>query len=269
MKRILKYWLAVILLGGAAFLIRKCYYSVKEVVLGYQDNVRAVACLYEAMTFKNCLRIDTTEHHVLCIGNSITLHGPMSKVAGADPAWTGNWGMCASLPDSDYVHRLEKKFKSINSKSDITIAHMADWEADQSLSMDSFLKEKIKGKDIIIIRLGENVREKSRYEKGFADLVRYCKNYTSNIIIAGNYWRNSTTESYMIRAARENNIPYVPLYWIMDLYKEKVMFHVGDTIYNMERKPYTIKTDFITTHPNDYGMRLIAEAIWRSIIVEE
>lgn len=150
MKKIFKYILPIIILG-AIFLCRKGYYAINRIAVDYQDNKQAIACLYEAMTFKNYLRIDTTEHHVLCIGNSITLHGPMSKVAGADPAWTGNWGMCASMPDSDYVHRLEAKFKTINSKSDITIAHMADWEADLSLSIDSFLKDKIKGKDIIII----------------------------------------------------------------------------------------------------------------------
>ena len=43
------------------------------------------------------------------------------------------------------------------------------------------------------------------------------------------------------------------------------MAHVGDTIYNINNQPYTIKTDFIITHPNDEGMRMIADAIFNNI----
>lgn len=238
-------------------------------LLIYNDNRRAVLNMYEAYTFKNYLKIDTTAHHVLCIGNSITLHGPLAKVVGADSLWTGRWGMCASKPDSDYVHRLEVYFKKINPKSDISVAHMADWEGNLTLPIDSFLCDKIKGKDIIIIRLGENVSRSDLFEDALGKLISYCKSFTNNIIITGNYWRNSYTETFLIKAARENHYPYVPLFWIMDLYKDKVMFHIGDTIYDTNMKPYTIKSDFITTHPNDYGMRLIAEAIWGAIIVDK
>lgn len=246
-----------------------CLRGINSIVNIYQDNKRSVASMYEALSFKHYLRIDTTAQHVLCIGNSITLHGPLSTVTGADTTWVGNWGMCASLPDSDYVHRLEKRFKAINPQSEVEVAHMADWENNFSLPIDSFLKDKITGKDIVIIRLGENVSKVSEFGEAYARLVNYCIGYTRKIIVTGNYWHNSQSEQYMISVARENCLPYVPLSWIMDLYKEKVMPHVGDTIFDIDRMPYTIKTDFITTHPNDYGMRLIADAIWESIVVEE
>lgn len=265
MKRVLKCILLLIILGGGIFV---GYKVVRKMYLQYLDNKRSVACLYEALSFRNYLKIDTTAHHILCIGNSITLHGPSSKVVGSDSLWTGRWGMCASLPDSDYVHRLEVKFKSINPNSDISIVHMADWEANLSLPIESFLKDQIHNKDIVIVRLGENVSNAEEYEQGYANLVSYLLKFTKNIIITGNYWHNSQTESYMIKTARENHLPYVPLSWIMDLYRDKVMFHVGDTIYNTQMKPYTIKSDFITTHPNDYGMKLIADAIWEAISVE-
>lgn len=43
------------------------------------------------------------------------------------------------------------------------------------------------------------------------------------------------------------------------------MFHVGDTIYNVKGEPYPIKTDFIITHPNDEGMKMIADEIFKKI----
>lgn len=42
-------------------------------------------------------------------------------------------------------------------------------------------------------------------------------------------------------------------------------YNVGDTIYNIEGKPYIIKTDFIVTHPNDEGMRIIANEIFKNL----
>ena len=51
-------------------------------------------------------------------------------------------------------------------------------------------------------------------------------------MVAGAYWKLPKIEESMVRVARENNLKYVPLFWIFDLYKDEVMFHVGDTIYN-------------------------------------
>ena len=48
-------------------------------------------------------------------------------------------------------------------------------------------------------------------------------------------------------------------------YEEEVKAHVGDTIYNINGNPYPIKTDFIITHPNDKGMKMIADEIYKNI----
>lgn len=42
---------------------------------------------------------------------------------------------------------------------------------------------------------------------------------------------------------------------------------VYDTIYNIKGKPYTIKTDFIITHPNNNGMKMIADEIFKKIML--
>ena len=85
------------------------------------------------------------------------------------------------------------------------------------------------------------------------------------MIVAGAYWKAPKKEVAMIRVAREKNLKYVPLFWIYELYEDEVKAHVGDTIYNIKGKPYPIKTDFIITHPNDNGMKMIADEIYKKI----
>lgn len=241
------------------------YKLYKKVYLFTHTTNEAIASLYEAYQITDTARIDTFEHHVLCLGNSITLHTLGRTRPGASPFWEGHWGMCASRPDSDYVHRLKTKLRKYNKKTTVTGINIAVWENNLKCNKDSLFGRYMKGKDFIIVKVGENVRDDVLFDVEFPKLISYCMNYTHNIIIAGSYWRNVHHEETMIRTAREYHIPYVSLFWIFDLYKKNVQFHVGDTIYNVKGQPYTIKTNFITTHPNDYGMKLIADAIYRKI----
>ena len=121
-------------------------------------------------------------------------------------------------------------------------------------------KKKCLNKDLIVIRLGENVHDKELFKTRILDLVNVCKKYTSNVIITGCFWKNDSKERSIIHAARTNDLTYVPLYWIDNLYN--VRPQIGDTLYDINKKPYVITQDFIITHPNDEGMQMIAETIW-------
>ena len=210
-------------------------------------------------------RPDTVEHHVLCLGNSITLHHPMSTIPGADPLWRGDWGMCASRPDNDYVHQLETMFQLTNPCSTVTGVNIAPFERNFSLSLDSLIGPLCQGKDIIVLKIGENVVNCEGYYEAFNYLVDYCLRYTPGVYIVGSYWKNLQKERAMVAVAREHHLPYIPLFWISELYSDKVQFAVGDTIYDTNGSPYPIVNDFFISHPNDQGMRMIADAIYRRI----
>ena len=103
------------------------------------------------------------------------------------------------------------------------------------------------------------------FKMAFRDLVDYCFQYTNNIIIADLYWRSPVKEQAMLSVAREYELPYVPLFWIYANYYEEVQPHVGDSVYDRHGNPFLVPTEFICTHLNDEGMKMIVEAIWRKV----
>ena len=231
----------------------------------FDSDKLMIASLYEAYNIGQKERIDSAEHHILFLGNSITHHAPASTIPGADPFWEGDWGMCASRKDSDYVRRIEARLHLLNPKTTVEEKNIAEYENDFSINLDSLIGGLCKGKDLIVLKIGENVKDEDGYYAAFKHLTEYCLRFTDNVTVAGSYWKAPKKEEAMVRVAREKNLKYVPLFWIFDLYKDEVMAHVGDTIYNINIQPYTIKTEFIITHPNDEGMRMIANEIYKNI----
>ena len=225
--------------------------------------------LYEAYSMSHqILSLDTTALSVLCLGNSITYHPPKKgNLKGADSLWRGDWGMCASKEEFDYVHQLEKLFQKHNPQTKLIRKNIWEWEADYSVDKDSLFGSICSGKDLIILRIGENVPQNNEIlmKEAFDELVQYCLHFTPNVIVAGNYWKSPCKEHAMIRVAREHHLPYVPLFWIYETYHDEVIAHVGDTIYDRHGQPYPVPTEFICTHPNDKGMQMIADAIFNSI----
>lgn len=257
-------------LCGILYFCYKTYVKICQINHTMQDNRLMITSLYEAYSNSDVyVKLDTSALKVLCLGNSITHHAPSKgNVQGADSMWRGNWGMCASRQDSDYMHRLEHEFRKHNKQTKFTRLNVWEWESDYTINKDSLLRDYCENKDLIIIRVGENARDTANYRNAFADLVSYCRRFTPNVIITGLYWRDSVKEKAMIEIAREQNLPYVPLFWIFESYQKKVMFHIGDTLYDTRGNPYPLATKFICTHPNDEGMRMIADAIYKVIQFE-
>ena len=259
-----------ILLGGILTLLLFAAYKAGGKVYEYKgESDLMIASLYESRAMGNrTVTLDTTALRVLCIGNSITHHAPRKgDLPGADSLWRGDWGMCASKEKMDYMHQLEKMFRQHNKNTTFTCKNIWVWENDFGINKDSLFGSVCQGKDLIILKIGENVKKDraKQFGQAFDELVTYCLRFTPNVIIAGSYWKAPVKEQAMIRAAREHRLPYVPLFWIYETYRDEVIAHVGDTIYDRHGQPYPIPTEFICTHPNDRGMRMIAEAIFDSV----
>lgn len=259
--------------GAVLLLLIFIVYKAGRLALDYkQRNSKLIVNLYEAYAVKDqVVKLDTTALKVLCLGNSITHHAPAKgDIPGADSLWRGDWGMCASRPELDYVHQLESMFRNYNRNTVFKKQNLWEWEQNFSINKDSLFGEECKDIDLIILKIGENVPDNrsEEFQLAFDELTAYCLKYT-NVIIAGLYWKAPRKEQAMISAAMKYRLPYVPLFWIYENYHDKVIAHVGDTVYDARMQPYPIATEFICTHPNDEGMRMISEAIFNVVRFEK
>lgn len=152
MKKVKNIYL-IIALGGVILLISvvigfKIYNKIKT---KFDSDKLMIASLYEAYNIRQTAKIDSAEHHVLFLGNSITHHAPASTIPGADPFWEGDWGMCASRKDSDYVRRIEAKLQQYNPKTTVEEKNIAVFERNFECNLDSLIGNLCKGKDLIVL----------------------------------------------------------------------------------------------------------------------
>ena len=193
---------------------------------------------------------------VLCLGNSITRHEYK-----ADIEWFSEWGMAASKEENDYCHQLEKMLSQNRPGTVVTPLNIAYWERNLNCNIDSLIGTHVTDKDVIVIRLGENVQDKEAFKSGILRLVEYCKRKANKVVITGCFWKDDEKERAIINAAHMHGLTFIPIDWIDRLYDSRPK--VGDTLYDIHGKPYTVTKDFIIAHPDDEGMKKIAEAIYR------
>ena len=196
-------------------------------------------------------------YNVLCLGNSITRHGYAESVE-----WYSDWGMAASRPENDYCHVLESLLNGKYPGSTVTPLNIAAWERSLSDDIGGFIGEYVRDKDIIVVRLGENVTAERAFAPALQKLVSWCVAHAKYVLITGTFWKSEIKEAAIVETARLYDIPYYP---ISQLDIPENHPKVGDTFQDINGGTYQISKDFIITHPNDKGMREIAEIIYGGI----
>lgn len=105
--------------------------------------------------------VTTTPSNLLILGNSIVRHSPRQEVG-----WNGDWGMAASVADSDFVHRIMNSIKinSINYKT--SFLNIANFETGY-FNYDLNKLDSLKNSNVVIIKIWENVVEKTALDSNF------------------------------------------------------------------------------------------------------
>ena len=187
---------------------------------------------------------------ILVLGNSITRHGPLKEIG-----WERDWGMAASSPDKDYVHRLYSLFVGNGENICMYIRQAAVWEI-RFLEKDilsKFEAEKNFKADIIIFRLGENVpRENAAF---FIDALKkfidFLADKNTKIIFTTCFWYNEDIDYGIRSVANEYGSALVEL---------------GDLGEDPEMKAWGLFWHGgVANHPGDKGMEKIAERIFEAI----
>ena len=193
--------------------------------------------------------------NVLFIGNSITRHEPKSEIG-----WDNDWGMAASSRENDYVHVTVKLLEEKLGKVNYCIANCGEWEL--NYYQDELLTEWEKARnfkaDIVIIRIGENILNARDKFKEYPIAPRYAKmveyfssNPSAKVVVTDLFWHYEEIDNAIHTVAKEKGYPLVCL---NDLGKAEENMAIGQFGHSG-----------VAIHPNDVGMRKIAERIVEKI----
>lgn len=195
--------------------------------------------------------------NILILGNSITIHVPDVSIG-----WYGNWGMAASSKDKDYVHILEKQMNA-----SIQPVNISGWENNlltfDLSSLDKYLQN---NPDLIIIRLGENVRESKDLSRSLKVLLNKIKSVTpgAKVMVTGTFWVNAVVNATLEEFSIQNGLVFVPL---SQLARNENISFIGDLTKGEDGTIHPVSNRAVADHPGDVGMRKIAETI--AVKIEE
>lgn len=187
---------------------------------------------------------------ILVVGNSITRHGPKPDIG-----WDRDWGMAASVPEKDYVHLLYAKLRAAGVSPFMMIRQASGWEIGYLNEdiLDKFHDERAFDADIVIYRLGENVKKETKYafrEKLEAFINHICPR--GKVIFATCFWKNEIVDDGIRDLAEKRGEQCVDIVCTAEDQMALGLFeHKG-----------------VAMHPGDKGMEMIAEKLGDAVLAE-
>ena len=190
---------------------------------------------------------ENAKKRILIVGNSITRHGPRESIG-----WSGDWGMAASAPEKDFVHRLYEKLKAVGQDVFIRVRQCAYWEM-SFLTEENILSrydaERAWNADIVVFRLGENVPKDNKiyFKEAMKKFVEHiCP--TGKIVYTTCFWKNEIVDKATMEIAKERGEVCVDGY-----------FSANEE--NMALGQF--EHGGVAKHPSDKGMEVIAETFFQ------
>lgn len=216
--------------------------DIKQNTVAAHDQMVNVSSIVSFMGDKNApLRI-------LVVGNSITRHGPKPEIG-----WDNDWGMAASAPEKDYVHLLHTKLCAAGVEPYTMIRQASGWEVgilDEKI-LDKFAEERAFDADIVVCRLGENVKKETKhafYEKLEAFIGHICPR--GKVVFTTCFWKNEIVDDGIRNLAAKRGEVCADICCEGEEQTAIGLFeHKG-----------------VAMHPGDKGMEMIAERVAGAIL---
>ena len=186
---------------------------------------------------------------IMFAGNSITLHGILPEIG-----WHWEWGMAASSEENDYVHLVMSAVNKTDKDAAFCIAQVSRWETVYHQDYEEVLKlyEECRdfNADVIIVRAVENcprdVYDEEVFMKSYKAMIDYLNKGNAKVILTTSFWKTKADEA-IIKVGEERGYPVI---YLGDLGERDDMKAIG----KFEHRG-------VCNHPNDNGMREIAERI--------
>jgi lysophospholipase L1-like esterase len=196
---------------------------------------------------------DTAKTKILILGNSITWHEYKEEIG-----WLGDWGMAASSKNNDYVHLLCDKLGALKEpygEVQVMIRQASAWELGYKREdvLNDFIVEKEFNADVVIFRLGENIRKdvdaKILYKKIKELLEFLCPN--GKAVLTTGFWKNAVVDDCIKEYAQKENAILVDL---NPLGRDESNMAIGKFSHHG-----------VEIHPGDKGMEEIFKAIYATL----
>jgi len=193
----------------------------------------------------------------LAIGNSITLHYPVSY-------WWNEVGMAASQTDRDYFHIVSAHLRQDNDAFAGQAFNFVAWEAqgqdrDETLPfLDPYLSPKL---DLVTVQLAENASDLTTYEADYVSLINYIKERApgARILVIGDFWIKNNRNDLKINAVNATGVEYVSLDGIAG--NSDYYCGMGAVVYGSDGQAHVVEHKGVAKHPGDRGMQAIADRI--------
>lgn len=202
-------------------------------------------------------------YNYFAIGNSITTHGL------ADYWWNDNIGMAASNEESDYVHLIGNWLTNNNDKPVQLLSYnfyiwgVQSRDRSETLSLlKPYLSDKL---DLVTVQLSENAHDINTFENDCIELFKYIRAKAANakVVVIDDFWDNKDKAAMKERAASNSKISFVSLNDIKN--KKEYQAVIGTKVYDKAGMAHIIEHAGVAAHPNDKGMKYIAESVIRAI----
>ena len=207
--------------------------------------------------------------HVLCIGNSYTVHPTLSD--GSKNAWFGHWAMAASSKDTAWTTLLQTALRQKVSSAKVTPIFGRNYETNSALQptnpssliywdsedvQHSFIDDIANFSDVdcIVVALGTNYGGDAWYSRYSALITQLMTWYPSAYIVCCStpYSSDSDINSAITQVAAEKGIAYTSLIGSKDGNKSLL----GNFVYGQDGQLHQIGDPTVTS---------ISTATWQAV----
>ena len=196
---------------------------------------------------------------ILILGNSITHHKPKAEIG-----WMTDWGMAASAPENDYVHRLLQYLMNINNGNmpEAIAKNIATYEREYASFDIAGELEPLNTfhPDVVVVAIGENIpapKDTKEQEMLLAALRKLLKllgtNGNPEIFVRSCFWAHPVKDELLRQVCAEVDGTFVDI----------SLLHKDET--NFARSERSFADAGVANHPGDRGMAAIALAIGEAI----
>lgn len=252
-KVLLKIFFALIIVGLIFFGIEKIFIINEEeqVQSNSEDSINNTEIV--ELPKKNKLPENVEEINCLVVGNSITLE-------------RDGIGMAASDEFHDYYYLVKSRLESKYNKVNMNRISAIDWEENRKISsrtdwiQSNLTPDLISNKDLVIFQIGDNTVPTETFEESVTELVDYVKKYSpdSEMILMGMWFINEERLAMMPEIAKKLGMDFIN---ISDLVVDENKSYIGAEVTGVNGQKDIISTIEEAFHPNDEGMKKIADRI--------